>query len=322
MISQPEIFHHSSSSSLIYRPLKKLKSMKSQKLPSFANLTSGIDYTCLPLKGPLPEVALPSLPQNLPQTLPHNSPSLPPSLPQTSPSLPQNLPQNLPPPPPQNPPPIFYRPDNDFHVRVPEILETASHLYHTASQFQTSSPVSVEALDLLAQKCRASADVLEYWSRVQPSGGYMYPTRVPTLPTVLPTTLPTHHHPMIHQEQTHPVPPLPTRKPKKRTRELTPTSNISTSTPAIRCNHCGANETPEWRRGPDGARTLCNACGLYHAKMVKKNGPIVAAEIFRRRQESTGNGGSAGGGSGSGGATGGSNVGGRNSTTLSPLLDH
>lgn len=26
------------------------------------------------------------------------------------------------------------------------------------------------------------------------------------------------------------------------------------------CRSCGTSETPEWRRGPDGARTLCNAC--------------------------------------------------------------
>ncbi|KAK9446907.1 uncharacterized protein V1518DRAFT_422402 [Limtongia smithiae] len=37
-----------------------------------------------------------------------------------------------------------------------------------------------------------------------------------------------------------------------------------------RCHQCGISETPEWRRGPDGARTLCNACGLHHAKLVKK----------------------------------------------------
>ncbi|KAJ6616288.1 hypothetical protein B0H10DRAFT_1799789 [Mycena sp. CBHHK59/15] len=24
---------------------------------------------------------------------------------------------------------------------------------------------------------------------------------------------------------------------------------------------CNIRETPEWRRGPEGARTLCNACG-------------------------------------------------------------
>ncbi|KAF9510209.1 hypothetical protein BS47DRAFT_1300438, partial [Hydnum rufescens UP504] len=28
------------------------------------------------------------------------------------------------------------------------------------------------------------------------------------------------------------------------------------------CSSCGSRDTPEWRRGPDGPRTLCNACGL------------------------------------------------------------
>ncbi|KAL8806508.1 MAG: hypothetical protein Q9182_001291 [Xanthomendoza sp. 2 TL-2023] len=32
--------------------------------------------------------------------------------------------------------------------------------------------------------------------------------------------------------------------------------------PPGRCHSCSRSETPEWRRGPDGARTLCNACGL------------------------------------------------------------
>jgi len=37
-----------------------------------------------------------------------------------------------------------------------------------------------------------------------------------------------------------------------------------------RCHSCNIAETPEWRRGPDGARTLCNACGLHYAKVSKK----------------------------------------------------
>jgi hypothetical protein len=28
------------------------------------------------------------------------------------------------------------------------------------------------------------------------------------------------------------------------------------------CQYCGATETPQWRRGPGGKRTLCNACGV------------------------------------------------------------
>ena len=33
---------------------------------------------------------------------------------------------------------------------------------------------------------------------------------------------------------------------------------------------CGVTETPEWRRGPAGDHTLCNACGLHYAKSLKK----------------------------------------------------
>ncbi|KAJ2390668.1 hypothetical protein H4S02_001727, partial [Coemansia sp. RSA 2611] len=42
------------------------------------------------------------------------------------------------------------------------------------------------------------------------------------------------------------------------------------------CRSCGISETPEWRRGPDGARTLCNACGLHYAKLNKKRATETA----------------------------------------------
>ncbi|KAK9322202.1 hypothetical protein V1517DRAFT_308191 [Lipomyces orientalis] len=54
---------------------------------------------------------------------------------------------------------------------------------------------------------------------------------------------------------------------KKRARGIQPS----------RCHQCGISETPEWRRGPDGARTLCNACGLHHAKLLKKRGILAGA---------------------------------------------
>uniref|UniRef100_A0A6T5W2Z0 GATA-type domain-containing protein n=1 Tax=Erythrolobus australicus TaxID=1077150 RepID=A0A6T5W2Z0_9RHOD len=33
-----------------------------------------------------------------------------------------------------------------------------------------------------------------------------------------------------------------------------------------RCSHCGTSDTPLWRLGPQGAKTLCNACGLRWRK--------------------------------------------------------
>ncbi|KAM0963437.1 hypothetical protein COP2_023097 [Malus domestica] len=36
------------------------------------------------------------------------------------------------------------------------------------------------------------------------------------------------------------------------------------------CQHCGADETPQWRAGPLGPKTLCNACGVRY-----KSGRLV-----------------------------------------------
>jgi len=38
----------------------------------------------------------------------------------------------------------------------------------------------------------------------------------------------------------------------------------------LQCEVCYTTETPEWRRGPNGKRTLCNACGLQYAKFRRQ----------------------------------------------------
>ncbi|KAJ7749574.1 white collar 2 type of transcription factor [Mycena maculata] len=37
------------------------------------------------------------------------------------------------------------------------------------------------------------------------------------------------------------------------------------------CVTCGRTDSPEWRKGPSGPKTLCNACGLRWAKQTKVN---------------------------------------------------
>ncbi|ORE14399.1 hypothetical protein BCV71DRAFT_251376 [Rhizopus microsporus] len=37
-----------------------------------------------------------------------------------------------------------------------------------------------------------------------------------------------------------------------------------------RCEYCRASTSPEWRKGPSGHKTLCNACGLRYARFVAK----------------------------------------------------
>ncbi|KAH6899735.1 hypothetical protein B0T10DRAFT_4044 [Thelonectria olida] len=53
--------------------------------------------------------------------------------------------------------------------------------------------------------------------------------------------------------------------------------------PPGRCHSCNRIDTPEWRRGPDGARTLCNACGLHYAKLERKR--QLEARTIRSKPE-------------------------------------
>ncbi|QRV78866.1 GATA type zinc finger [Ceratobasidium sp. AG-Ba] len=55
--------------------------------------------------------------------------------------------------------------------------------------------------------------------------------------------------------------PQPDR-PKKRSRQTRP---LPSSEPRV-CTTCSRTDSPEWRRGPYGPKTLCNACGLKWAK--------------------------------------------------------
>ncbi|KAI8889745.1 GATA-domain-containing protein [Backusella circina FSU 941] len=54
-----------------------------------------------------------------------------------------------------------------------------------------------------------------------------------------------------------------------------------------RCHSCNTSETPEWRRGPNGARTLCNACGLHYAKHSKKKAIQERETKEPKEEEST-----------------------------------
>lgn len=38
----------------------------------------------------------------------------------------------------------------------------------------------------------------------------------------------------------------------------------------IKCLECGADSSPEWRKGPQGPKTLCNRCGLRYAKKLRQ----------------------------------------------------
>ncbi|MBW0539243.1 hypothetical protein O181_078958 [Austropuccinia psidii MF-1] len=55
-------------------------------------------------------------------------------------------------------------------------------------------------------------------------------------------------------------------------------------TPPEACAVCGTTQTPEWRKGPSGLRTLCNACGLTAAKQPARE-PTTIEEVWDQLRE-------------------------------------
>ncbi|KAK6924439.1 Zinc finger, GATA-type [Dillenia turbinata] len=60
-----------------------------------------------------------------------------------------------------------------------------------------------------------------------------------------------------------PKPPVLKKQKKKSVTDVSgPGGGSNHSTQQRRCSHCGVQRTPQWRAGPLGAKTLCNACGV------------------------------------------------------------
>lgn len=56
---------------------------------------------------------------------------------------------------------------------------------------------------------------------------------------------------------------------KRESSNLNSASNLDSGS-IRKCLHCGSDKTPQWRTGPMGPKTLCNACGVRY-----KSGRLV-----------------------------------------------
>ncbi|CAO1623895.1 unnamed protein product [Sympodiomycopsis kandeliae] len=55
-----------------------------------------------------------------------------------------------------------------------------------------------------------------------------------------------------------------------------------------RCTSCGTSNSPEWRKGPTGQKTLCNACGLRYSRSVsrqQKKAGKARADLLQKQQQ-------------------------------------
>lgn len=57
--------------------------------------------------------------------------------------------------------------------------------------------------------------------------------------------------------------------------------------PGKQCVECGATQTPQWREGPAGPKTLCNACGVRFNRLRssgKRSGSGGGVSTGQRQQ--------------------------------------
>lgn len=73
----------------------------------------------------------------------------------------------------------------------------------------------------------------------------------------------------------------------KSKREISPPSEEAGGGGVRRCAHCASEKTPQWRTGPMGPKTLCNACGVRYksGRLVPEYRP-AASPTFMLTQHS------------------------------------
>ncbi|KAL5976510.1 hypothetical protein ACLOJK_020843 [Asimina triloba] len=64
--------------------------------------------------------------------------------------------------------------------------------------------------------------------------------------------------------ENHPHHAVSQMTPSKKKKKPAPPAKDRKAEPARRCSHCLVQKTPQWRTGPLGAKTLCNACGVRY----------------------------------------------------------
>ncbi|KAH6832466.1 hypothetical protein C2S53_019784 [Perilla frutescens var. hirtella] len=62
-----------------------------------------------------------------------------------------------------------------------------------------------------------------------------------------------------------------------------------TETPGRRCLHCASEKTPQWRTGPMGPKTLCNACGVRYksGRLVPEYRPAASPTFISARHSNS-----------------------------------
>ncbi|KAI7883453.1 GATA-domain-containing protein [Lichtheimia hyalospora FSU 10163] len=181
---------------------------------------------------------------------------LPPLTPPVLDSLPSSssaIHHHHPSPPPPPPPPPPQRTQRTVEVDLSEAIETCYMLCQQIEKLQDEWP-NRDIQEQLDELYKTSIDLLQL-------------IREPAAPVIGHVSKP--EYAMIRRARN-----LQEGMGMTYRRRTKKTTQVASSV-GQRCHSCNTTETPEWRRGPDGARTLCNACGLHYSKLLRRGSMTV-----------------------------------------------
>mmetsp|Transcript_12542 Transcript_12542/g.17135 ORF Transcript_12542/g.17135 Transcript_12542/m.17135 type:complete len:265 (+) Transcript_12542:115-909(+) len=80
-----------------------------------------------------------------------------------------------------------------------------------------------------------------------------------------------------------------THSPCKSPHSQTKPQSTPSQKPGGPCDHCGALESPQWRRGPVSKPMLCNACGTRYRRTTQLGPSVSAAKTSSSNRSNTSN---------------------------------
>ncbi|KAI8148296.1 hypothetical protein BJV82DRAFT_261764 [Fennellomyces sp. T-0311] len=77
----------------------------------------------------------------------------------------------------------------------------------------------------------------------------------------------------------------PPQQPQRKRRHSSSPKTHHPSVAQNRCESCGTDSSPEWRKGPSGHKTLCNACGLRYSRSVARKEKMAHQQQQQQQQQ-------------------------------------